>query len=260
VNAVLIPRNTLIPTEVRRYFKTLEDGQRTVAVPVVEGESERPEFCVSLGKCVVRDLPPGLPRGTPIEVRYRYLANGRLAVTAWVPSTGHSAGVEIRRDHPTVSGNIAAWKEELLLGDRAVPPGTTGDDRAAPAVDLRDRASVIKRIDELYERIGRLACKLGLPPELAASQRTAMAAVERLDAAGRPVSEADKRRDGAVGTAEAVQLTVELSRARLAQRQAADEAAFAFLVLGRDSVDSGLCPPGAERDLEEIRQLRQQLQ
>ncbi len=45
VNKVLIPRNTPIPAHVVKSFKTLTDGQPSVAVPVIEGESECPEFC-----------------------------------------------------------------------------------------------------------------------------------------------------------------------------------------------------------------------
>jgi hypothetical protein len=92
---------------------------------------------------------------------------------------------------------------------------------------------------------------------VAASQRAVRAALGELEAADHMVGEAESRRDGAVGTAEVVQLGVELSRARLARRQAADKLAFAYLVLGRDCANAGSCPPGAESDLEEVRRLRE---
>ena len=259
VNAVLIPRNTPIPTQIVKSFRTLVDGQRTIAVPVVEGESERPEFCVPLGRCVVRDLPPGLPKGTPVEVGYRYLANGRLAVSAWVPSTGHSAGVEIHRDHPAIPGSLSTWKEALMGRQNAPGPAAepAGSGRTGQPVDLKDRSSIIKQIDARYERIGRLAGKLQGPPTVTESQRAVVAAAQAMEAAERMEAEVERRRDGAVGTAEAVQIGVELSRARLARRQAADDLAFAYLVLGRDCANAGFCPPGAESDLEEVRRLRQ---
>jgi molecular chaperone DnaK len=112
VNAVLIPRNTPIPAQAIKSFRTIEEGQRNVAVPVVEGESERPEFCVPLGKCVVRGLPPGLPKGTRVDVAYRYLANGRLAVSAWVPD----------------SGNRPRWRSfAIALPSRGTSPSGRGD-------------------------------------------------------------------------------------------------------------------------------------
>ena len=62
-----------------------------------KGESERPEACIALGECVVRDLPAGLPQGTPIEVEYRYATNGLLAVSARIPSARLSTQVDIKR-------------------------------------------------------------------------------------------------------------------------------------------------------------------
>jgi molecular chaperone DnaK len=263
INAVLIPRNTPIPTQVVKSFKTLADGQCNIAVRVVEGESERPEFCVPLGRCVVRDLPPGLPKGTPVEVEYRCLANGRLAVSAWVPSTGHSAGVEIHRDHAAVSGSLSAWKAAFLQ-HRPTPEfaadGASDGDREPSTLDLRDRASIIKKIDAHYQRIGCLAEKLELPPAVEGSRRAVLTLVNDLEANTRMVIEAERHRDGAVGAAEHVQLGVELSRARLGRRQAADNLAFAHLVLGRDCANAGFCPPGGESDLAEIRRLRPYLE
>jgi molecular chaperone DnaK len=262
VNKVLIPRNTPIPAHVVKAFKTLIDGQPSVAVPVVEGESECPEFCVPLGRCIVRDLPRDLPKGTPVEVEYRYLANGRLAISAWVPSTGHSAKVEIDRDHTALSGNLDVWKAALL--ERRPVSGfadaTSDGDRRHLGLDVADRASVVKKIDAHHQQIGRLAEKSETPPSLDESRRAVAAASNDLEAATRMVAEGQRHRDGAVGATEIVQLGVELSRSRLAQRQAADNLAFAYLILGRDCIDAGFCPAGAESDLEEIRRLRPYLE
>jgi molecular chaperone DnaK len=260
VNAVLIPRNTPIPAQAVKGFKTLFDGQRSVAVPVVEGESERPEFCAPLGQCVIRDLPADLPKGTLVEVTYRYLANGRLAVSAWLPDSGHSAGVEIRRDHPAVSGNLDSWKE-AIMGRQSSPavavaePSSLGP--AQPVVNVKDRAVIIQQIDACYVRVGHLAANCEAPPAIAKSWHAVRATAEAREAAEQAVGEAESHREGAVGTAEAIQLGVELSRAHLAHRRAASRLEFAYLVLGRDCASEGFCPPGAESDIEEIRHLRQ---
>jgi molecular chaperone DnaK len=74
VNVILIPKNTALPCQVARTFKTARADQRSVKVRVVEGESDRPEACIALGECVVRDLPAGLPQNTPVEVEYAYHA------------------------------------------------------------------------------------------------------------------------------------------------------------------------------------------
>ncbi len=260
VNAVLIPRNTPIPAEAVKSFRTHEEGQHSVAVPVVEGESERPEFCVLLGKCVVRDLPPGLPKGTEVDVCYRYLANGRLAVSARIPTTGHAAGVEIERGHAVVEGSLSRWKERLL--GRRLPLATAADDELLSGmsrVDGQDWSNLVKQLDALYIRTGRLAAKLTLPESLSGSRQAVMAGAEELEANRRTVVEAERRREGTIGSAEAVQVGAELSRARAAQREAADRLTFAYLVLGRECANVDFCPPGAEADLQEIRYLRRYL-
>ncbi|MHB8865986.1 MAG: Hsp70 family protein [Pirellulaceae bacterium] len=79
-NVVLIAKNTPLPARASRVFKTARANQRSVRVRVVEGESDRPEDCIALGECVVRELPPGLPPKSNIEAEYSYAANGRISV------------------------------------------------------------------------------------------------------------------------------------------------------------------------------------
>jgi len=97
VSKILIPKNTPLPRTVSRRFKTLKPDQRSVRIVVLEGESEIPEACTRVGQCVIRGLPPGLPAGWPVEVRYSYGENGRLNVRGklvlkqarfwpWIPS------------------------------------------------------------------------------------------------------------------------------------------------------------------------------
>lgn len=113
-NVILIPKNTPLPHNATKMFLTAKADQRSIRVPVVEGESDRPEDCIALGECVIRDLPPGLPPRTKIEVEYRYAANGRLSVLARVPSVRHSAYVEIKRDEQPNQEGLDAWRSRLL--------------------------------------------------------------------------------------------------------------------------------------------------
>src|SRR5690606_4530534 len=79
-NRVLIPRNTPLPTTQRKRFKTYQDNQPNVAVRVIEGGDASGQQGTPIGKCVVSDLPPNLPKGTPVEVAFTYTPNGRLLV------------------------------------------------------------------------------------------------------------------------------------------------------------------------------------
>lgn len=97
VNHIMIPRNSRIPFEVRRIFKTTKDNQERITVQVLEGDAPDPFACSLLGKCRITDLPPGLPKGSPVEVTYAFSAQGRVIVTARDKTSGREARIEIER-------------------------------------------------------------------------------------------------------------------------------------------------------------------
>jgi molecular chaperone DnaK len=114
INLVVIPKNSQLPCHAARVFQTAKDDQRSVKVAVVEGESHRPEDCVAIGECIVRDLPAGLPKGSPVHVKYSYAANGRITVSARVGTSRQSAQVEIERRRSRDLESLATWRKRLL--------------------------------------------------------------------------------------------------------------------------------------------------
>ena len=112
-NVVLIPRNTPLPARHTERFATKSDGQRTIAIKVLEGESSQPGECIAIGRTVVRDLPGGLPKGWPVEVTFEYAANGRLAVEALVPGTQHQARLELLREAGLSNEGLTRWKQPV---------------------------------------------------------------------------------------------------------------------------------------------------
>jgi molecular chaperone DnaK len=113
VNRVIIAKNTPLPHSASRRFQTLKPGQASVKVTVVEGESEIPDACIEVGTCIIRGLPPNLPAGWPVEVRYSYQENGRLQVSATL--VGHEAKVkaEFLRDNSLSEDDLMLWGECL---------------------------------------------------------------------------------------------------------------------------------------------------
>jgi molecular chaperone DnaK len=111
--AVLIPRNTALPVTAKRIFTTSKDGQRSVLVQIVEGETESPDDCVQIGRCTVRDLPPNLPAQTPVEVRFRYEENGRLTVRVRVAGTGRDLRHEIARENALTWDQLNQWRQRI---------------------------------------------------------------------------------------------------------------------------------------------------
>jgi molecular chaperone DnaK len=112
-NIVLIPRNTALPARHTERFATKADGQRSIVIKVLEGESAQPGDCVTIGRTVIRDLPAGLPKGWPVEVTFRYGTNGRLAVEAIVPGTNHRSNLELVRESGLSNEGLARWKQPI---------------------------------------------------------------------------------------------------------------------------------------------------
>jgi len=108
--AVLIPKNTPLPVTARRVFKTQQPGQRSLAIPIVEGESRDPEACVPLGTCVISNLPPDLPARTEVEVMFRYRADGRLQVQVRIPATDIQLTQELQRENSLTQVQLDAWR------------------------------------------------------------------------------------------------------------------------------------------------------
>ncbi|NUQ62014.1 MAG: Hsp70 family protein [Pirellulales bacterium] len=256
-NVVLIPKNTPLPAAASRTFRTAQADQRSVRVPVVEGESERPEDCIALGECVVRDLPPGLPAGARLVVEYRYAANGRISVAARVPSVRYSAFVEIERDQAPDLEDLAAWREKLL----GRPQAKTAPDRPAEAVtvDLGNREQIVKQLDSLYTKIGKGALRASVPDGLVSNQQMAVAAAAEVSQARAALDQAKEAAQSTLHDAAMFHQGAKIAQAKAAYDEAKVRAEFACLVLGRECADSKFVPPGFAGQMDEIQRLRQYL-
>jgi molecular chaperone DnaK len=112
-NAILIPRNTPLPAASKRVFKPQKESQRSILVQIVEGESASPDDCSQIGRCSVRDLPRDLKAKTPIEVRFRYLENGRLTVTVRVAGSDKQLKHEIMRENSLSKDQLNSWRKYI---------------------------------------------------------------------------------------------------------------------------------------------------
>jgi molecular chaperone DnaK len=112
-NKILIPRNTPLPAKKSAPCVTKQADQRSVIVEVLEGESLDPKQCSSIGKTIIRDLPPNLPKGWPIDVTYEYGVNGRLNVRAKVRGTDKEVSLELERDESMSADRMDRWKNVL---------------------------------------------------------------------------------------------------------------------------------------------------
>jgi len=113
VMAVVVPRNTPIPTIKKKMFTTTEDRQTTVEFPIYEGERTMARDNNLLGRFELTGIPPA-PRETPeLEVTFEIDANGILHVSAEDRATGRKNGVQIKND----AGRLSSADISRMLAD-----------------------------------------------------------------------------------------------------------------------------------------------
>ncbi len=96
----LIPASSPLPCERRSRFAYAYDNMTAVRVTVTEGAGRSRDEVAVIGEVVLDKLPPR-PRGTPIEVVYRYTADQILEVDILDVQTGAS-----RRARIDLSGGL----------------------------------------------------------------------------------------------------------------------------------------------------------
>ena len=85
----LIPEGTPLPTEKRGRFAYAYDNMTAVRVEITEGHGATRDEVTVIGEVILDHLPPR-PRGTPIDVIYRYNTNQILEVDIIDVGTGAS--------------------------------------------------------------------------------------------------------------------------------------------------------------------------
>ena len=99
------------------YF-TRAENQAKVRVRVLQGEASQADACINIGECWIEDLPPHLPKASPIQVRYGVGSNGLVDVMALDMTSGKMARTEIHRTSGLTEEEIAresAWVQGLNI-------------------------------------------------------------------------------------------------------------------------------------------------
>lgn len=91
----MIRKMTPVPVQMKNSFGTAKANMKNAIVRVVEGESTVPHECTPLGICDI-ELPPFLPKGSPVELTYSYNENQVLEVV--VEAYGRENRVSIARN------------------------------------------------------------------------------------------------------------------------------------------------------------------
>ena len=91
----MIKKMTPVPVEMKNSFGTAKANMKNAIVRIVEGESTMPSECTPLGICDI-ELPPFLPKGSPVELTYHYDESQVLEVV--VEAYGRQNRVQIARN------------------------------------------------------------------------------------------------------------------------------------------------------------------
>ena len=111
----VIERNTTIPTSISQMYSTAVDGQTSVEIHVLQGERAMVKDNKSLGKFLLKGIPPA-PRGVPqIEVNFDIDANGILKVRALDQGTGREQSIEISNTGGLSEADIERMQQEAEL-------------------------------------------------------------------------------------------------------------------------------------------------
>jgi molecular chaperone DnaK len=118
VNDVLIPKNTQLPTASSRVYRTVVENQPQVRVKVLQGEATQADACISIGECWIKDLPPKLPKLSPIQVRCGVGSNGLIDIMALDMTSGKMVRAEIHRSSGLSEEELAReaeWLQSLKI-------------------------------------------------------------------------------------------------------------------------------------------------
>jgi molecular chaperone DnaK (HSP70) len=244
VVAPLIPKNTPLPHRAAKTFQTAKANQRNVKVAIVEGESTRPEQCIALGECIIRELPSNLPAKTKVQVEYRYDESGRISIRARIPEARQSAEVEIDRGQSNLQ-DLDTWRRRLF-GDA---------DESEP---MDDSESPVSKLDALLVKVGRAALKHAPTPQVQAEWTAASNAIQAFKQAQASWEDANNSL-AAQGGRISVSDSAQLASLEQAVRDQSQQARFACLVLGRECANRWAVPAEAEGLLPDIRRLQEQI-
>jgi molecular chaperone DnaK len=106
----MIRKRSAIPAVAKNLFGTADANMPRAVVKIVEGESTVPAECTPLGVCDIT-LPPFLPKGSPVELRYQYDANQVLEVA--IEACGQRSKMSIERNTGLAEHEIAQAASSL---------------------------------------------------------------------------------------------------------------------------------------------------
>jgi molecular chaperone HscA len=92
----LIVQNTRIPVRVTQTFTNGKDGQTTLRIHILQGNTERAEEACSLGYFDLEGIPPLPQNQARIAITFSLDVDGLLTVSAQEETTGVEQSVSLK--------------------------------------------------------------------------------------------------------------------------------------------------------------------
>ncbi|MCL2933834.1 MAG: molecular chaperone DnaK [Trichodesmium sp. MAG_R03] len=132
----VIERNTTIPTSRSQMYSTALDGQTSVEIHVLQGERAMVKDNKSLGRFLLKGIPPA-PRGVPqIEVNFYIDVNGIVKVRALDQGTGRVQSIEISNTGGLNEAEIQRMQQEAEIY-------TEQDNQEKQLAELRNQVDIL---------------------------------------------------------------------------------------------------------------------
>jgi molecular chaperone DnaK len=110
----LIPKNTTVPTSVTEIFNTSKDGQTTVKIMVLQGESEIAHQNELLGEFLLTGLREAKRGEVEVEVTFEINSEGIVSVSARDKETGKKQSITV-----TASGGLTEDELRDIMDSQA---------------------------------------------------------------------------------------------------------------------------------------------
>ena len=111
-NAIIMPKNTPIPSKASEVFYTVQENQRALKVQVTEGDDEEKNMVKVIGEAEMIINPH--PKQSPVEVLFEYDGNGIVHVSVKDLVENKDLGeMIINRESNLTEGQISAMKKRL---------------------------------------------------------------------------------------------------------------------------------------------------
>ncbi|KAJ1701366.1 hypothetical protein LUZ63_001145 [Rhynchospora breviuscula] len=138
--SVVVPRNTPIPTKLKKGFETSCDNQTSVRIAVYEGESAETETKYNnlLGEFLIDGIEPAPMGVSKLDVWFDIDADGILTVSAKGRSSGQKKKIVITRQN----GDLTAAEIQKMIEDAAHYKAE--DEKHKARISLEDLAEKLK--------------------------------------------------------------------------------------------------------------------